>query len=175
MSTIVGFIDNDRILMGCDSRASTSDGQVRPVVCEKVFVNGDYLIGFIGSIRCGQILDARYFTPPDDIYNMPEAIRKHLNDFGCLGVDRDDQTCTTDSNYLIAKKDSGLFEILTDFQMNKISQYAALGSGNPYAYASLYTTGEIGGISAIERIEYALNAANMFDGATAPPFKIHTI
>jgi hypothetical protein len=119
MSCVIGLKNNGNIYMGSDGRASTLDGEIRPVITKKVFKNGKYLIGYTGSVRVGQVLLPHYFKAPPCIDDFPDAIREQLGKKGCLSV-ADDQTDLTQTNFLSLKtsKDcisSGLISS-SDFQ-----------------------------------------------------------
>jgi ATP-dependent protease HslVU (ClpYQ) peptidase subunit len=175
MSTVVGIIEDKKIWIGCDSQATSQQGEIRPIICDKVFRNGDFLIGYVGSVRSGQILRPELFpldsTSIASVLHLPDYIRLHFETYGCLSRD-DDQSQMTTSNFLIASKD-GLFEILADYQINEVPKYTAIGSGSNFAFGSLFTTHEMNKFTPVERIEYALNAAARFDASSSGPFKIY--
>lgn len=174
MSTIVGLKDGNDIYIGVDSRASTEDGHIRPIICEKMFRNGKYLVGFTGSVRGGQVLLPYYFRFPKHPYMLPDAIREQLHNKGCLETGEsnvDAQGC----NYIIAIQ-GRLYEILSDFQLNAISEFTTIGSGSPFAFGSLFTTNTMKDVlTPVERIELALKSAAEFDAATGPPFIIEKL
>jgi ATP-dependent protease HslVU (ClpYQ) peptidase subunit len=177
MSTVVGVIEEDAIWIGADSQATSPDGERRPIICEKIFRQDDFLIGYIGNVRAGQILKPAFLKFKDDItiIDLPDLFRNQFETFGCLQR-ADDGSQMIDANFLIACQD-GLFEILSDFQLNQVEVYSAIGSGSNFAYGSFYTTYEEDNpcdYTAVEKIEFALNAAAKFDTATAPPFKIYS-
>jgi len=168
MSTVVGLKINKDVWIGCDSRASTEDGDVRPIVAEKVFNNGPYMIGFIGSVRGGQILRPEHFKPPGVVTDWPDALIDHCEKKRCL-AQSEQQIALMLSNYLIAdSRTSKLYEILVDFQMNEIEEMTAIGSGSNFAFGSLFATRELN-INGEERVMMALQAATKFDAATGAP------
>lgn len=170
MSTIVGIIDNGKVWMGSDSYATTAEGDRRRIRNKKIFLNGPYLIGHVGTIRTGQVVIPKYFEAPENIYEFPDKLREQLEDKGCLAINPDDQTCMQASNFLIATMNGQLFEILSDFQMNEIIDFVAIGSGAPYALGSLWTTRSWS--DSKRRIMAALKAADTYDMSTGPPFVI---
>lgn len=168
MSTVVGLKTNRGIWIGCDSRASTEDGDVRPIVAEKIFNNGVYMIGFIGSVRGGQILRPEYFTAPKRVYDWPDALIKQCEEKYCL-AQGENQTSIMLCNYVIADTRTGkLYEILIDFQMNEIEEMTSIGSGSNFAFGSLFTTRELN-INGEDRVRMALETAREFDSATGGP------
>lgn len=172
MSTVVGLKTNEGVWIGADSRASTEEGEIRPFVANKVFYNGEYLIGFIGSVRGGQVVRPEYFKPPKNVYDWPDALIAQCDKKGCLGHS-DQQTNIMLCNYIIGdKRDNKMYEILVDFQMNEIDDYTAVGSGSYYAFGSFFTTEELNIKDGHERVELALKTAAKFDSATGGPLKI---
>lgn len=166
MSTVVGLKYKGDIWLGADSLASTEDGEIRPLKAKKIFRNGPYLIGFIGSVRGGQILFPDYFEPPRDIKDLPDAIIEQCEEKGCL-VQTDDQRSAHGCNFLVGYKGK-LFEILIDFQLNEIDDYTAVGAGSTYAIGSFYTSANIEGVklSPEDRVMLALKAAATFNSST---------
>lgn len=174
MSTVVGVKTDDEIWIGADSRASTEEGEVRPFTANKTFRNGPYLIGFIGSVRGGQLIRPEYFTAPKKVTDWPDAIINQLEKKYCLSVS-ENQTSIMTCNFIIAdSRDNKLYEILLDFQMNEIDEISAIGSGSSYAFGSLHSTKELN-IKGKDRVLYALKAAACFDAATGEPFKIEKV
>lgn len=170
MSTVIGVVDNGKVWMGADSFATTGDGERRRIKCEKIFTNGLFLIGFIGSVRCGQVLSPEYFTPPEEVMGFPDAIIAQFTEKGCLATNPETQTSLQESNFLIGTPNGRLFEILADFQMNQIVDHTAVGSGSNFALGSLYTTRRWSDHR--KRIKVALEAAALYDTSTGPPFVI---
>jgi len=173
MSCAIGIVNKDGVWIGSDSAATTSDGEIRPFIAKKIFRNGKYLFAYIGSVRGGQILYPAYFKPPKDISLLIDDIIDQCQEKGCLGVDQEYQTQVHKCNYLVGYKGK-LYEILVDFQLNEVLNYTSVGSGAPYAFGSLHTTGK-SKLNPEQRIKLALNAAAKFDTATAPPFVIEKL
>jgi len=169
MSTVIGIVENGEVYIGADSLASTEDGDVRPMKCKKIFKNGPYLFGFIGSVRGGQVLYPDYFEPPENIMEMPDAIIKQLSEKGCLIMSEQQQSLQA-CNFLIGYKGK-LYEILVDFQLTEIENYTAIGSGSCYAFGSLHTTEKMkDDFTPLMRLELALEAAEEFSTSTRRPF-----
>lgn len=170
MSTIVGIIDNGKVWMGADGYATTGEGERRRIVPRKIFFNGPYMIGHVGSIRTGQVIKSDYFEAPENIMEFPDKLREQYKSKGCLGVNPDDSSSIQASNFLIATPTGKLFEILVDFQMNEVIDFVSIGSGSPYALGSLWTTRALKDPK--KRIAAALKAASVYDMATGPPYVI---
>jgi len=169
MSTVVGLKTDNGVWIGCDSRASTEDGDIRPIIAEKIFTNGPYLIGFIGSVRGGQIIRPEYFTAPKRVYDWPDALISQCEGKHCLSQ-CEQHTAVMLCNYIIGDTRTGkLYEILVDFQMNEVTEMTAIGAGADYAYGSLYSTRELN-INGEDRVLMALQTAKYFNTSTGEPF-----
>ena len=70
MTCIVGLVENNKVYIGGDS-AGVSGYDVQLRADEKVFTNGEFIMGFTSSFRMGQIL--RYdFKYPDRFENIDD-------------------------------------------------------------------------------------------------------
>jgi len=170
MSTVIGLVDNGKVWMGADSFATTKGGERRRMICNKLFTNGPYLIGYIGSVRVGQVVRPEFFTAPKKISDFPDELMTQFEKKKCLAVDSDTQCSIHESNFLIATTEGKLYEILVDFQMNEIEDFTSIGSGSDYALGSLYTTRDWS--SPKKRILTALKIAAVYDMSTGPPFVV---
>jgi ATP-dependent protease HslVU (ClpYQ) peptidase subunit len=169
MSCVVALLHNGKLYMGADGISTNTNGEHRPVVCEKIFWNGQYLLGFTGSIRTGQLLKSEYFDPPDDIIKLPDAIYDHFSRKGVLGSDEEGMGIQQ-SNFLIGFK-GRLYDILSDFQLNETyGDYNSIGSGSMMALGSFYTSKRFK--TPEKRVLAALKAAAKFSFAVGPPYTI---
>jgi len=170
MSCIIGMIENGRIILACDGVATTSDGDKRPIVVEKIlrYEKPNMLIAWAGDVRPGQTLKPHYFKPPKVIYDLPDAIRDHFESKGCMTLDESGSQITK-CNYLIAYEDR-LFEILLDFQLNEVQgNFTSVGAGASYALGSLYTTQDLD-MTTEEKITLALDSACEYSATCGPPY-----
>ena len=170
MSTVVAIVDKGKVWMGADSYATMESGERRRMICNKMFVNTPYLIGYVGSVRVGQVVRPEYFEPPENVLEFPDRLIEQFEKKGCLGIDPDDQTSKNASNFLIATPTGKLFEILVDFQINEVKDFTAIGSGSPFALGSLYTTKNKK--DSKNRILTALHVAGVYDIHTGPPYVV---
>jgi len=174
MSCIVGIKHEGKVYMGADGFATTDEGQRRPVDVNKIISNKNYLIGFTGSVRSGQILDSHNFEPPEKIEDFAEALRDHLFSKGCVAVAEGGihmHTC----NLLIAHG-IDLWEVHMDFQFNKIlGNYSAIGAGAFTAFGALYVLDKFPDINPVDKLEMALEAASEFNTNCGPPFTFEVI
>jgi ATP-dependent protease HslVU (ClpYQ) peptidase subunit len=168
MSTAVGLKCEDEVLIASDSILIDTETQVVSVeIHNKVFRNGKYLIGFVGELRTAQLMMARYFSPPEDIFEFPLSFIKVLKKHGSLIV-ADNQVKSCACDFLIAWKNR-LFEFDSDFSLTEIRGYATIGTGGEYARASLCTTEEMD-IDVKDRMILALKVACSIVADSAPPF-----
>jgi len=172
MSCVVGLLKSGKLYMGSDGRATTDEGEKRPIVATKLFWNNEFLIGFAGSVRTGQLLKPEYFKVPDSISDLPDSIIQHLGSKGSLATS-DDQLAMQNCNVLIGFEGK-LYEILSDFQLNEVyGDFLAVGSGSSYAMGSLYTSKRVK--SGEKRVLTALKTASYFDSACGPPYTIEVM
>ena len=169
MSCVVGLLNDGKIYMGSDGIATTEDGERRPIICNKMFTNKDYLLGFTGSVRHGQVIGPKFFDPPESVYDLPDAMREQFKEKGAaLTVDTGQEMHSC--NFLVGHK-GRLFEILIDFQMNEIrGDFTAIGSGGTYAMGSLFATKKWK--SPEKRVINSLEAATEYDSSCGIPFTI---
>jgi len=172
MSCVVALINNGKIYMGADGVSTNGRAEHRPIHCEKIFWNKEYLIGFTGSIRNGQLIKSDYFSPPEDIKDLPDAMYDHFTKKGVICND-EDGTVIQQSNFLIAWKGE-IYDILVDFQMNKTyGDYNAIGSGANTALGSFFTSRRFK--SPTKRVLTALKAAAEFSFAVGEPYTIEVM
>jgi ATP-dependent protease HslVU (ClpYQ) peptidase subunit len=163
MTCLVGLIDNDRVFICGDSAAVAGDA-VETKLNRKVFRNGDYVIGFTGSFRVGQLL--QYATLPavegDAMAHIVNEVVPILRGFA--GKETDEILIC-----VAAVGDKGrLFKISSDYSVAEYPAYTAAGQGEPYALGRLH--GSLGAPE--QRVVAALAAAEAHCGAVRAPFHI---
>lgn len=178
MTCIVGFIDkkNKSVVIGADS-AGVSGLDVTVRKDEKVFKNGEFVIGCTSSFRMIQLLRFS-FTPPK-VYD------KEIYEYMCTDFVNEIRKCFDTGGYLqkysagdekggtflVGYKDR-LFKIGEDFQVAEALQgYDACGCGVNYALGSMFNTQEK---SVKNIVANALKCAENFSGGVRAPFKILT-
>lgn len=169
MSCVIGYRSGDVLYIAADSAATTEDGDIRSVKVNKIFRNGKYLIGYAGSIRAGQIFTQDCFEAPDNIKELVEAIRNKMYDYGCLvaaeaGISMS-QTC-----FVIAYEGE-LYELMSDFQLNLVDEYTAIGSGTQYALAAMEVL-KNEDLSPSQKLIKSLEVASRFNAGVRPPYII---
>jgi len=166
MSCIVAIEENGTVYMGAETAATSEDGSRRPIMCDKMVVNGSYVFGFTGSVRAGQVLRPHTFTPPTEFNLIGEAIRVLFNEMQLTTEGEVGAQCATN---LIIGYNGHIYEMLMDFQVNQsLYDFTTVGSGAPYAFGSLYSCADMG-LTPEERITLALDAAVEFDSSCKYP------
>jgi hypothetical protein len=174
MTCIAGLVDRGKVWIGGDS-AGVAGWDLAVRADEKVFTNGEFVLGFTSSFRMGQLL--RYaFTPPapheeQDIQQFMvtdfiNALRQCLKDGGYATKDKEQES----GGRFLAGFRGQLFDIGTDYQVGRNADgYAAVGCGDQIALGSLFSTR---GQPAQQRIHKALEAAERHSAGVRGPFVI---
>ena len=178
MTCIAGVVEGDRIFMGGDSAAS--EGTALLIRADqKVFRNGEFLFGFAGSFRMGQLL--RYaFTPPkharrQDVHRYMvttfiDAVRDCLKKGGLASKEHDVEA--VDGAFLVGYR-GRLFIIEQDYQVGEaVDGFAAIGCGDQVAQGALFATE---GMEPKKRVRQALEAAERYNTGVRRPFYIQTL
>lgn len=170
MTCIVGIADGKNVYIGADRGASDNESIVS-LAQPKVFVNGDWLIGYSGSMGNGQLL--QFITLPavgdEDPFKLlrldiVEDLKSAIDSFGT----EPDENNGTD---ILVGCNGRLFEMtLGEWGVAEITE-TAIGSGGTFALGSLHTTHSIP-IPIGERIEHALNAAITYSPTCQGPIDI---
>lgn len=138
----------------------------------KIFQNGDYLIGFAGEVRGGQILKPVFWKPPKDIVYFGEAARIQFNEKGCCHKSQDG-TDETGTGFLVGWK-GRLIQITSDFQVAEYEDgYASIGTGAAYSLAVLYHTKHQ--LDPIKRLQEAQECASYFSAAVSKQHRIFVL
>jgi ATP-dependent protease HslVU (ClpYQ) peptidase subunit len=174
VTCVVGLVDSGQIHMGADSAGVAGWFSVARAD-EKVFINGQFLMGFTDSFRMGQLL--RYsLVPPERHADVPvfrymvtafvDAVRTCLKAGGFAEKDKERESAGT----FLVGFEGRLFEMSNDYQVGENTHgYAAVGCGRELAMGSLHSTQ---GRGPRERVLMALAAAAEFNGGVRPPFVV---
>jgi len=164
-----------QVVMGGDS-AGVSRLDVTLRKDPKVFRNGEFLIGYAGSFRMGQLLRFKFQPPPvmkrgkDPFQYMctyfVDEVRRTLKKGGFSEIENNVEE---GGNFLVGFR-GRIFEVGSDFQVGEAtSDYAAIGCGDSYALGALAA-------SAVsdpkERVLQALAVAEKFSGGVRSPFVV---
>lgn len=172
MTCIVGLVDENKVYIGGDSAGVAGYGlTVR--ADEKVFINGDFVMGFTSSFRMGQLL--RYSLNPPKYHpdidlieymvtSFIEAVRKCLKEGGVAEKKDDKERAGT----FLVGFNGKLFKIDSDYQVGVPAlTFDACGCGEDIALGSMYSNSSL---PPIERITQALEAAEQFSAGVRHPF-----
>ena len=181
MTCIVGVEHEGSVYIGGDSAG------VEPwslAICgradEKVFVtdSGEFIMGFCGSFRIGQLLRYALTTPEqsqkkDDMAYMVtdfvDAVRVMQKEKGSMK--KENELEESDASFLVGYK-GHLYCIESDFQVGRpIENYAAVGCGAQIALGAMFATRN-SGLAAENRIELALSAAAEYSAGVRAPFLV---
>ncbi|TGQ19350.1 hypothetical protein [Mesorhizobium sp. M00.F.Ca.ET.217.01.1.1] len=165
MTCIAGLVDNGKVFIGGDS-AAYGDDAVEVRANRKVFRNGEYLIGFTGSFRVGQLLQFATGLPaPKPRSDLLGHIVTELIGPIKQAVDKE-----TAADILIGCR-GRLFKVCTDYNVAEYPTYAAAGQGERYALGRLH--GSLGPPE--QRLVAALAAAEAHSAAVRAPFYVEVV
>lgn len=170
MTCIVSVQEKGIIYMGGDS-AGVAGLSITIRSDVKVFQNHEFLIGFAGSFRMGQLLHYRFVPPPqpvgvDDMRYMVtdfiDGVRKCFFDNGYGSKERNEG-----GSFLVGYK-GRLYTIDRDFQVGiPTDQMYAIGSGQEISLGALYATKKM---KPEARLKLALEAAAHHNAGVIAPF-----
>lgn len=186
MTCIAGWNAKGKVWIGGDSAGYDPTNYVREVRKDhKVFkISPDYLIGYAGSFRFGQLIRYKFIPPgkpegKDDyeflVTDWMDALRTVLKDSGFTKVD-DNVESFEDSSALIGYNGK-LYGLAADLQIGELLlPYASIGCGSDFALGSFETGWKLSKrISPRKRIQLALEAASTFSAGVCPPFTIQSL
>lgn len=179
MTCIVGIEQDGYVYIGGDSAGVDVENlSICTRADEKVFVSdgGEFIMGFAGSFRIGQLLRYAFVAPDqsskkDDMAYMVtdfvDAIRTMQRDKGALK--KENEIEEHEAEFLVGYKGK-LYIIDTDFQIGRpLENYMAIGCAAQVALGALYATRD-SDMSPEERITLALNAATEYNVGVKAPF-----
>ena len=176
MTCIVGLAYKGKVIIGGDS-CGTSDYNLVIRADEKVFKNGNTILGFCQSFRFGQILRYSFEFPLKSepcsdmqylVKDVIPALRERLKSEGFSKVSDNQE----EGGHCLLGFNKNLYCIESDFQVGQPScRYHAIGSGAAYALGSMHSTRN-SKLSPKNRILKALEAASAHNMAVRPPFVV---
>ena len=179
MTCIVGIVNNNKVYLAGDSAGSLGlDIAIR--THPKVFKNNEFIIGYAGSFRIGQLLQYK-FKPPvltkakeKDIYKFMtnefiDKLRLCIHkDFKALQEDIDNSA----GCFMVGIKN----RLFTIFNLEDMAEhkdgYHAIGCSESYALGSLYSTTHIK--DPVKRLTLALEASSHYSAGVRGPYHIIT-
>lgn len=181
MTCIVGMVDDDKTIWIGGDAAAVGGYSVAAYANTKVWRAGEFLFGFTGSFRLGQVLQYGFLPPArrfdQDTYaymvtDFVAAVRETCKEHGCL-ITSAEGLDGFDGSAVMVGYDKHLFVIYDDLQVQESSRgYDALGTGEEYALGSVFSSEHL---DTQERITLALEAAANFSKGVQPPFTIERL
>jgi len=177
LTCIVGLVDKEGVFIGGDS-AGVGGTSLTVRADQKVFLNGDFIMGFTTSFRMGQLL--RYglkpptYHPDVDVFqymvtDFIDSIRTCLKNGGWASREKDVEVGGT---FLVGFK-GRLFKIDSDYQVGEPAQpFDCCGCGEDIALGAMYASADL--LPEI-RIKQALEAAETFSAGVRGPFTVKHI
>jgi ATP-dependent protease HslVU (ClpYQ) peptidase subunit len=176
MTAIVGIAKDGVVWLGGDSAGS--DGHlIQSRSDPKVFVKGEFIFGFAGSFRIGQVLQYIFEPPVPETqgiaYMIKQFVPKLRDTIEKAGASMGDDTAP--SSVFIVGHLGVLYEIEEDYQVARFAKpYHACGSGDGVCLGSLHSTEGLD-MPPMQRISMALEAASEFCLGVKPPFTILSV
>ena len=177
MSCVIGLIQRHRVYMGADSGAVGSRF-IRTTNLPKIFHNGPFLIGYVGSFRMGQVLQHHLKVPPQPdgesdlgymVTRFVEAVRGALKEKGVMAVDHQKES---GGQFLVGYR-GRLYSVNSDFHVGDMADgFDAIGSGAVIALGAMMA---LGGHPPRDRITRALEIAEYYTPDVCRPFHLHLL
>lgn len=174
MTCIVALEHKGKVYMGGDS-AAVSGWDIQASASPKVFLVGDFLIGYTSSFRMGQLLQYNLEIPEnacgkDDmkylVTQFIPAVRNCLKDGGYTKVDNNKEE---GGAFLVGYRGKA-YLVSSDFQITRMtSGFIAVGCGENYAIGALAVNKITHPENAVIR---ALEVAAMFSAGVCAPFHV---
>jgi hypothetical protein len=181
MTCIVGITDGKRIVVGSDSAGSSPDNpEIHIADVAKVFATGEYLVGYCGSYRAGQLArwEMEWPEPPEPGANLErfftrvviKALRHALRD----AEPGFTQELPRTAQFLIGLR-GHLFTIGNDFSaVKRKDPWLAIGSGRNAAYGALHVLAGLE-FDLEEKVRRALAAAQGITANVREPFQLLSV
>jgi len=176
MTCVVGIVDTDgKVWMGCDSVTVNDYGFAYENNYRKLGRNGDFLIGTAGSARVVQLVKHVLEPPPcdGDVYqymarDFVNAVRE------CIEKAKAEEEYKN-SQLLIGYKGK-LFYIGSNYMVSENSAgYFAIGSAQDFAMGVLHVTSLLNDMTALRRLNLALETSDELNAYVSRPFYIESI
>ena len=178
MTCIIGLVEKGSVYIGGDSASVDSGFGLTIRADQKVFISGDFVMGFTSSFRMGQLL--RYSLKPPIYHPDVDLTTYMVTDFinavrDCLklgGYARKEKEEETAGIFLVGFR-GHLFKIESDYQVSISTQsFDACGCGQDIALGTMYANISL---NPEDRIRQALEAAETFSAGIRRPFIIKSI
>jgi len=170
MTCIVGLVDKGDIYMGGDS-AGVAGLSITIRADEKVFTNGEFIMGFTSSFRMGQLLRYKFEAPKQlqSQSDMKYMVTDFIDAVQKCFVEHGFGSKTSGGNFLVGYN-GNLYNIQSDYQVGLSHKaFESVGCGSDLAMGSMYTSS---GKKPEARVLLALETASMFSIGVAAPFVV---
>ena len=162
MTCIVAEVKDGVVHMAGDKCGS--NGYTKIMVDKpKVFINGDFIIGYTTSFRMGQLLEFTW-NPPEKLPSQGEDsfIYKTVVDSIKSMLKQDGFATDTQGGSFLFGYKGKLYEMQDDYAIFNIEKYSAVGCGEQEAKAVLYTLNQINHECSMEdRLSLAIKASSL--------------
>lgn len=171
MTCIIGLEENGKAYLGADS-AGTAGMQQWTSLVPKLFINGDFTIGYTSSYRMGQILQFANFPKPEDgvysekymVTQFVEFIRGEFKDKAYSIIKENQET----GGFFIVGVSNRVFYIESDYQVQiHADGIYTTGCGEEFARGAMMALKEL---PPKERILKSLEISAEASAGVAPPF-----
>lgn len=160
--------------MGGDSAAvEVESNLVSSRVEPKVFIHGDYIIGYSGSFRFGKVVEYSCELPKPDYKDIHKFMNTHFVNAIRDAVEDNklDNSEEKDSAELLIGLHGHIFELNSDWHVGEDSNsFNSIGSGSSFALGSLFSTKRLKDCRS--RVKMALEASEAFSPYVKKPFTI---
>lgn len=162
MTCIVAEVVKGVVHMAGDKLGS--NGYSKMLVSKsKVFIKGEFIIGYTSSFRMGQLLEYTW-TPPEKLTSQAEELYIYKTVVDSVKETLKADGYATDKSggtFLFGYKGS-IYEMQDDFAIFKAEKYTAVGCGEQEAKAVLYTLDKVKSTMSIEkRLALAIEASSV--------------
>lgn len=172
MTCIVAIGDGSSVYMGGDSASADDSGNFVSSRKEpKIFIKGDYIIGYAGSFRFGKVVQHLFMPPKPDASNLDKFLNTAFVDAlrEVCETSKVDPSSEDDSSEMLVGVRGRVFEFCNDWHLGEdINNFNAIGSGANFAMGSLYSTRRLKSNNA--RIKLALESSETFCQTVKGPF-----
>lgn len=167
MTCIVGLEHKGTVWMGGDSAGTNMRMDQTSRADKKVFIRGDFIMGFAGSFRMGQLLNHGLKIPvqkpgqSDDQFLVTDFVAAVKECLAKEGLEP----------YFLFGYKGKLYDMQGDYQVGKPnSKFASIGSGRDLALGAMHASKNVRNPK--KRLTDALEAAAAGNAAVRAPFII---
>lgn len=170
MSVVAALVVGNEVHMAADSACASLDHRwVREDATPKIWEQGPFVIGVVGTCRVSDIVSALDISSDTTPEQFIDLVRGALRKSGALKTK--DGIETMEADMLVGWQGS-LLHIVSNFGLFVPNgRYHAIGCGAEYALGSLHTSAQVG-IPAYAQLEMAVNAAATFSPFVVAPFQV---